>query len=102
MGHEAFYLNLWDAKGIWDAENGSHNQYYFSRSDVQLAGNMISSRKKLLAVKSHKYDAKDRDTLCRKAGLKAEDCWASDTDYNLLFLKPSRSICEQKFHGDVG
>jgi EasF-like predicted methyltransferase len=82
MGHDAFDLDLWDVKGVWDAENGSHNQYYFPHSDVDLAGNMISSGRKLLAVKSHKYDAEDRDTLCRRAGLQVENCWASDTDYS--------------------
>ncbi|GFG14360.1 phenol 2-monooxygenase [Aspergillus lentulus] len=102
MGHDAFDLDQWDVKGFWDAENGSHNQYYFPRSNVNLAGNMIPSGRKLLAVKSHKYDAEDRDTLCRKAGLQVEDCWASDTDYNLLFLKPTHSsLGELLFHGDV-
>ncbi|KAF4186782.1 hypothetical protein CNMCM8927_005060 [Aspergillus lentulus] len=101
MGHDAFDLDQWDVKGFWDAENGSHNQYYFPRSNVNLAGNMIPSGRKLLAVKSHKYDAEDRDTLCRKAGLQVEDCWASDTDYNLLFLKPTHSsLGELMFHDD--
>jgi hypothetical protein len=39
MGREVFDLDRWDVKGAWDAENGSsHNQYYFFRSDVHLAG----------------------------------------------------------------
>jgi EasF-like predicted methyltransferase len=82
LGHEAFDLDQWDVKGVWDAENGSHNQYYFPRSDGHLSGNMISSGKKLLAVNSHKYDAEDREVMCRQAGLQAVDCWTSDTDYS--------------------
>ncbi|KAF7159443.1 hypothetical protein CNMCM6106_006716 [Aspergillus hiratsukae] len=82
LGHEAFDLDQWDVKGVWDAENGSHDQYYIPRSNVHLGGNMITSGKKLLAVKSHKYDAEDRDVLCLQAGLQVVDCWASDTDYS--------------------
>ncbi|RHZ44844.1 putative FAD monooxygenase [Aspergillus thermomutatus] len=70
VGRDVFDLDQWDVKGVWDAENGSHNQYYVPRSDVHLAGNRIPPGKKLLAVKSHKYDAEDRDMLCRKAGLR--------------------------------
>ncbi|EAW12084.1 class I SAM-dependent methyltransferase [Aspergillus clavatus NRRL 1] len=82
LGHEAFDLDRWDVKGIWDPENGSHNQYYIPREDVALSGKAISAGRKLLAVKSHKYDADDQETLCQTAGLQVEDSWRADTDYS--------------------
>jgi hypothetical protein len=36
----------------------------------------------LLAVRSHKYDAEDRDALCKRAGLHVLDSWSSQNDYS--------------------
>ncbi|KAJ0413755.1 histidine-specific methyltransferase [Aspergillus carlsbadensis] len=86
LGHEAFDLNRWRVAGDWDAENGVHNQSYLPRVDVSLEGVRIPAGRKLLAVRSHKYDAEDREVLCRRAGLHVLDSWPSEHDYNLLYL----------------
>ncbi|KAL3467000.1 histidine-specific methyltransferase [Aspergillus heterothallicus] len=90
LGHEIFDLDQWQVAGQWDAVSGAHNQSYFPRVDVTLDGVWIPSGSKLLAVRSHKYDAQDRGTLCERAGLHVLDAWASESDY-------SRSSCVRTF-----
>ncbi|KAL2786247.1 hypothetical protein BJX66DRAFT_328694 [Aspergillus keveii] len=82
LGHEAFDLDKWRVAGDWDAEKGAHNQSYFPRVDVSLEGVQIPAGRKLLAVRSHKYDAEDRDALCKRAGLHVLDSWSSQNDYS--------------------
>ncbi|KAI9372210.1 histidine-specific methyltransferase [Aspergillus egyptiacus] len=82
LEHEAFDLDIWDVTGIWDGGKGAHCQYYYPREDVSLDGTRIPAGKKLLAVKSHKYDSEDRRSLCQRAGLHVLDAWASDSDYS--------------------
>ncbi|KAL4994226.1 hypothetical protein BDV10DRAFT_197702 [Aspergillus recurvatus] len=84
LGYEAFDLEKWDVRGVWDEEKGAHNQYYTARVDVSLDGVDIPAGHRLLAVRSHKYDADDREGLCQRAGLKVLDSWASDSEYILL------------------
>ncbi|KAL3490711.1 hypothetical protein BJX62DRAFT_225699 [Aspergillus germanicus] len=86
LGHDAFDLDKWRVAGDWDAEKGAHNQSYFPRADVSLEGVRIPAGRKLLAVRSHKYDAEDRGTLCKRAGLHVLNSWSSSNDYNLLYL----------------
>ncbi|RAL14149.1 uncharacterized protein BO97DRAFT_469400 [Aspergillus homomorphus CBS 101889] len=87
LEREAFELDRWDVVGHWDAENGSHDQFYFPTDSVSLAGATIPAGRRILAVQSHKYDAEDRNTLCRRAGLEEVDGWASGSQYHLLFLR---------------
>ncbi|KAL6233623.1 hypothetical protein BDW75DRAFT_184843 [Aspergillus navahoensis] len=86
LGYEAFDLKKWDIIGVWDEEKGAHNQYYSASADVSVDGVDIPAGHRLLAVRSHKYDADDRECLCQRAGLKVVDSWASDSEYNLLYL----------------
>ncbi|PWY91603.1 hypothetical protein BO94DRAFT_397650 [Aspergillus sclerotioniger CBS 115572] len=87
LGYEAFDLEKWSVTGRWDAEHGSHNQYYLPSGEVALGGAIVPAGRSILAVQSHKYDADDRDALCQRAGLDAVDAWASEENYNLLFLR---------------
>ncbi|KAL5341422.1 histidine-specific methyltransferase [Aspergillus crustosus] len=93
LGQEVFDLGVWDVSGSWDAEHAAHNQYYYPRSDVDvdvdvsLAGVHIPAGRKLLAVRSHKYDAEDRERLFKKSGLRMLDSWtAAVSGYSLLYL----------------
>ncbi|KAL4868382.1 hypothetical protein BDV12DRAFT_197257 [Aspergillus spectabilis] len=92
LGHDMFDLETWDVAGRWDAENGAHNQYYYPRADVSLDGNHIPAGRRLLAVRSHKYDADDREELYKKAGLSLVDSWsAAVSGYNLVYLSKNGS-----------
>ncbi|PYI07047.1 hypothetical protein BO78DRAFT_444665 [Aspergillus sclerotiicarbonarius CBS 121057] len=95
LGHEAFDLEKWGVTGHWDAEQGSHNQFYLPSGEVVLDGATVPAGWTILAVQSHKYDADDRDALCQRAGLEAVDTWASENHYNLLFLQnpQTRQTC---------
>ncbi|KAL3473831.1 hypothetical protein BJX99DRAFT_248651 [Aspergillus californicus] len=90
LGYEAFRVSSWDIVGSWDKETGAHNQYYSPRVDVNLAGMRIPAGRRLLAVRSHKYNAEDRDVLCWRASLHLLDSWSSDDEYNLLYLAGNR------------
>jgi uncharacterized SAM-dependent methyltransferase len=89
LGHGAFDLGKWAVTGVWDEERGAHNQYYITRADVSLNGVDISAGHKLLAVRSHKYDADDRKSLCQSAGLEVVDSWASESEYSEITLPQS-------------
>ncbi|GLA89573.1 hypothetical protein AtubIFM56815_004056 [Aspergillus tubingensis] len=82
LGPDTFDLDKWAVIGRWDAAQGSHNQYYLPSEDVSLAGKTIPAGRRILAVKSHKYDADDRDALCRRAELAVGDAWASKNQYS--------------------
>ncbi|RDW72753.1 class I SAM-dependent methyltransferase [Aspergillus mulundensis] len=86
LGYEAFEVGRWDVTGLWDGERGVHSQFYEARVDVCLEGVDIPAGRRLLAVKSHKYGPGEREGLCERAGLRLVDGWASDSEYNLLFL----------------
>ncbi|RJE19593.1 hypothetical protein PHISCL_08063, partial [Aspergillus sclerotialis] len=81
LGYEAFELDKWDVQGHWDAEKGCHNQFYVPRIDVTRSRGVIPAGRQILAIKSHKYDAEDREVLCRMAGLEIVDLWSSDEQY---------------------
>ncbi|EHA21088.1 hypothetical protein ASPNIDRAFT_45669 [Aspergillus niger ATCC 1015] len=87
LGPDTFDLDKWDVIGRWDAAHGSHNQYYVPSDEVSLTGETIPAGRSILAIKSHKYDADDRDALCRRADLAVSDAWASKNQYNLLYLE---------------
>lgn len=83
LGYDAFDLDVWEVAGGWDEDKGAHNQYYYPRVDVSLDGvHMPAGRRRLLAVRSHKYDADDRRELCERAGLRLVDSWSSDSAYS--------------------
>jgi len=89
LGHGAFDLEKWDVVGSWDQENGSHNQYYYPKTDVWLGGDVVPAGRRILAIKSHKYDANDAHALLEKAGLDVVDAWGSRNQYSecpLLFI----------------
>lgn len=87
LGHEAFDLEKWDVVGSWNRENGSHDQYYYPKTDVSLSGEVVPAGRRILAIQSHKYDANDAHMLLKEAGLDVVDAWGSRNQYNLLFLK---------------
>ncbi|OOF90644.1 hypothetical protein ASPCADRAFT_409902 [Aspergillus carbonarius ITEM 5010] len=87
LGYEAFDHEKWSVMGCWDAEHGSHNQYYLPLDEVDLGGVTVPVGRSILAVQSYKYDADDRDELCQRAGLDLVDAWTSEHDYNVLFLQ---------------
>ncbi|RAH43476.1 class I SAM-dependent methyltransferase [Aspergillus brunneoviolaceus CBS 621.78] len=86
LDHEAFALDRWDVEGQWNVENGSHDQFYVSTGEVDLAGKRISAGMRIRAVQSHKYDGDDRMALLGRTGLEEVDAWASRSRYHLLFL----------------
>ncbi|KAL4879953.1 histidine-specific methyltransferase [Aspergillus karnatakaensis] len=92
LGGDTFDLDVWDVSGSWNEEKGAHEQYYYPRKDVYLDGVHIPAGRKLLAVKSHKYDADDREGLCKRSGLTVSDAWtAAVSGYSLLFLTQNES-----------
>lgn len=91
LGYEAFNIGKWDVQGYWGVEKGCHNQFYVPRVDVYLnglRGGVIPAGRRILAIQSHKYDTKDREALCRGAGLGIVDLWSSDEQYRLCYLEP--------------
>ncbi|RAH80041.1 hypothetical protein BO86DRAFT_449371 [Aspergillus japonicus CBS 114.51] len=86
LEHEAFALDRWDVVGQWNAENGSHDQFYVSTGEVELANKRVQAGTRIRAVQSHKYDGDDRTALFGRAGLEEVDAWASGSQYHLLFL----------------
>lgn len=76
LGYEIFDLGKWDAVGSWDEENGSNNQYYYPKTDVSLGGEIIPACRRILVIKSHKYDAGDIHTLLQRARLDVADAGA--------------------------
>ncbi|KAL4933010.1 histidine-specific methyltransferase [Aspergillus undulatus] len=87
LGKEALELHNWDVQGGWDAENGVHTQYYSPSTDTFVEGVRFRAGHRLVAARSHKYDASDRDTLFKRAGLTPLDSWSSEKQYNLLYLR---------------
>jgi EasF-like predicted methyltransferase len=77
LGNDMFDLETWDVAGRWDAKKGAHYQYYYPRADVSLDGIHIPAGRRLLAVRSHKYDADDREELYQKAGLSLVNSWSA-------------------------
>src|SRR5699024_10600870 len=90
LGYDAFDLDKWDVIGGWDQENGCHNQFYFPKLDVSLERTVLPAGRRLMAIQSHKYDAEDRETLCRKANLQLIDLWSSPEQYRVCYLSPAQ------------
>lgn len=88
LGHQIFDLNKWDVYGRWDPENGCHDQLYYPKEDLKLAGWPFSPDMSIVAIQSHKYSDEERDTLCRKAGLEVRSIWSSPEEYNVCFMSP--------------
>lgn len=82
LGHEAFDLEKWDVVGSWNRENGSHDQYYYPKTDVLLGGEIVPAGRRILAIQSHKYDANDAHVLLKEAGLDVVDAWGSRNKYS--------------------
>ncbi|PYH42898.1 uncharacterized protein BP01DRAFT_302335 [Aspergillus saccharolyticus JOP 1030-1] len=82
LAQAVFALDRWDVVGRWNAENGSHDQYYLATGDTTLAGREVPAGMRIRAVQSHKWDADDRKTLCERAGLEEVDGWASESQYS--------------------
>ncbi|PCG89585.1 Methyltransferase, domain of unknown function DUF2260 [Penicillium occitanis (nom. inval.)] len=86
LGYDAFDLNHWHVKGIWEAENGRHSQYYYPDTDLSLGDRdgmqFVPAGKSILAIQSHKYDVKDQNELTEKAGLDIVDSWSSGQGYS--------------------
>lgn len=91
LGFDAFELDKWDVVGNWDQAAGCHNQFYFPKEDVRLAGAIVPAGRRILAVQSHKYDAADRETLCRPADLELVDLWSASQQYRICYFCPLRA-----------
>lgn len=88
IGDEVFDLEKWDVVGCWDQARGCHNQCYVAKENLCLAGVAVPAGRRILAIQSHKYDAADRETLCRAAGLGLVDLWSSSAQYRVCYLRP--------------
>ncbi|RMJ23133.1 Pfam:DUF2260 [Aspergillus sp. HF37] len=88
LGDDAFDPEKWDIVGCWDQARGCHNQYYIAKENLCLAGAAVPAGRRILAIQSHKYDAADRETLCRAAGLGLVDLWSSSGQYQVCYLRP--------------
>lgn len=88
LGFEAFELGNWDVIGKWNEASGCHKQFYFPKEDICLAGMNVPAGRRILAIQSHKYDAADRESLCRAAGLRLVDLWSSTEQYRICYLSP--------------
>lgn len=86
LGYDAFDLDHWRVKGIWEAEYGRHSQYYYPDTDVSLGNRdgvqSVPAGKSMLAVQSHKYDYHDQNELAETAGLDIVDSWSSEQGYS--------------------
>lgn len=89
LGYDAFDLNHWHVKGIWEAENGRHSQYYCPDSYVNLGDRdgtqFLPAGKSIVAIQSHKYDVNDQNDMAKKAGLNIVDSWSSGHGYSEFF-----------------
>lgn len=86
LGYDAFDLDHWHVKGVWEAENGRHSQYYYPDTDLSLGDRdgiqVVPAGKSMLAVQSHKYDVNDQNELVERAGLDVVDSWSSGQGYS--------------------
>lgn len=82
LGEHAFRGEEWERRGRWNPEKGRHEQYLIPRNEVRVNGACLPAGEEILLVCSHKYDAQDRETLFRDAGLDPLQEWENDkTDY---------------------
>lgn len=88
LGRRIFDLDKWGVRGSWDHENGCHDQLYFPRENLELAGWPFSTTMSILAIQSFKYSEEERETLFREAGLEARGIWSSPENYNVCFVSP--------------
>lgn len=86
LGYDAFDLDHWHVKGIWEAQYGRHSQYYYPDTDVSLGDRdemkSVPAGKSILGVQSYKYDVNDQNELADRAGLDITDSWSSGQGYS--------------------
>ncbi len=75
LGYRAFDRQDWDVQGEWDKLTGSHNQYLVPKKDIDFEGLSIKAGKRMLVVKSHKYNPKQQAQLWMSAGLVEYGRW---------------------------
>ncbi|KAL8905680.1 MAG: hypothetical protein Q9207_002494 [Kuettlingeria erythrocarpa] len=78
LGYRAFDKHDWDVQGEWDKLAGSHNQYLVPTRDINFEGLPIVAGKRMLVVKSHKYNPKQQAQLWRSAGLVEYGRWNNE------------------------
>ncbi|KAK5999509.1 hypothetical protein QM012_005362 [Aureobasidium pullulans] len=93
LDHEAFDLEEWIVKGVWNPEQGSHDQYLVPQRDVVVTGAHLKSGKALHVVSSHKFDEEEQEKLWEGAGLQLQSCWRTEAHryaLNVLSVDDSR------------
>lgn len=75
LEYEAFNPNEWTVEGVWNAEQGSHDQYLVPQRDLVARGVELKRGKGLYVVSSHKFDEEEQEKLWEGAGLELQSCW---------------------------
>lgn len=75
LGYEAFRRSEWTVHGEWNAAAGSHDQYLVPLQDVAFQGKEFEAGKRILVVRSFKYDNKQKAQLWKAAGLIEKARW---------------------------
>lgn len=75
LGYEAFRKSEWTVNGEWNAAAGSHDQYLVPLQDVAFEGQHLEAGKRILVVRSVKYDNKQKTQLWKAAGLIEKARW---------------------------
>lgn len=65
----------WTVEGVWNAEQGSHDQYLVPQRDLVASGVELKKGKGLYVVSSHKFDEEEQEKLWEGAGLQLQSCW---------------------------
>lgn len=77
LGFEAFRKSEWTVKGDWNAAAESHDQYLVPLQDVAFEGQRFEIGKRILVVRSFKYNNKQKTLLWKAAGLIEKARWTN-------------------------
>jgi len=99
LGYEAFRKCEWTVHGEWNAADGSHDQYLVPLQDVRFEGKRFEAGKRILVVRSFKYDAKQKAQLWKAAVLIEKTRWTkSNGSYG---ESPTFACCATLFDIDL-
>ncbi|KAG9570114.1 hypothetical protein KCU71_g8727, partial [Aureobasidium melanogenum] len=78
LDYKAFDPKEWTVKGVWNAEQGSHDQYLVPQRDLVARGVDLKKGQGLHVVSSHKFDEEEQEKLWEGAGLQLQSCWRTE------------------------
>ncbi|CAD0100861.1 unnamed protein product [Aureobasidium mustum] len=78
LNHETFDPKEWTVRGVWNAEQGRHEQYLVPQRDLNVRGANLKEAHGLHVVSSHKFDEEEQEKMWEDAGLQLQSCWRTE------------------------